>query len=465
MQKYKLNQKIGLKITPQKLQFLQLLSCNQRTISEKIDRFLEENIAIEKEKNTLTPDLEKPQQNFFPNKGEGAKERTFLKWIAHQENFHEQLIRQLDLLSLTKQEKKMGEYIIGSLDERGFLSKSNEILAAEFALRYGENIPLERWRDAIRKVQSLDPPGVGARNLQEYLIFQLKALPQSDHVEKAIALIENFFPLLERGNIEKIRLRMGIEERQWHLILSTIGRLYTLQNLQNKEKTALMNAPDFILSWSSGEWSIDIPKNQWATLRVHDRYRNLLKRLEEKKESVRAEQFVARQIVQAKNFIAALQQRQRTLMRVMKSIIAFQSDFFQEEDEKKLRPMTLKNIAQRLNLDESTISRAIKNKVVATPYRRYFLKWFFGEGIKDLKGERKSSRSIKKMIEELIENEDKNHPLSDEEITQHLQKKSLLIARRTVAKYRKALKILPSRTRKRVLAPKKSNAEKKNTQT
>jgi RNA polymerase sigma-54 factor len=481
-QRLTLQQKLLQKLSPQQIQVIKLLEIPTVQLEQRIKKELEENPVLEIESDNpdtvddttpLEPEKEKDVDNdeftfddyysddeYIPSYKLNAKNYSKDdKYIdipfSVGTTFHEFLYEQLGLVLLSDEEKQLSEYIIGNIDDDGYLRRDLMSISDDLAFNMNLDVPEEKLLKILLEIQKFDPPGVGARNLQECLLIQLKR-KKGDNLNLAIEIIQNYFTEFTKKHYSKIQSKLELTEEQLKEAIELIIKLNpkpgsSYSNPLNKANQHIV--PDFILDNIDGELNLSLNQRNVPNLIINDSYMGMLRTLSEnhkqkKKNNKDALQFVKQKVDSAKWFIDAIQQRQTTLLLTMSEIITFQKEYFQDGDETKLRPMILKDIAERINLDISTISRVSNSKYIQTHFVIYPLKYFFSEGMQKDDGEEVSTREIKKILQECIENEDKHRPLTDEKLAAILKEKSYNIARRTVAKYREQLGISVARLRK-----------------
>lgn len=374
----------------------------------------------------------------------------------NEQSLSDYLLQQLQLNELSGKEVKIGEYIIGNIDDDGYLRRSLPAIADDIAFQSGEDYSEKDLTDVLRLIQDFDPPGVGARDLQECLIMQLKKRKKTDEIDLAIRILTGFFDEFTRRHFDKIQKALNISEDQLRLAVDEITSLNPKpgSNWDDSMET-MMNriTPDFIVETSNGEITLTLNSRGVPPLRINREYTDMFKDYTGNKTNQTADMrdavlFVKQKLDAAQSFIDAIRQRQETLQRTMEAIILLQPDFFLTGDESKLHPMILKDVAERTGYDISTISRVSNSKYVETNFGIYPLKFFFSESAQTESGETISTRKIKQIIKEEIGAENKKKPVTDEELTTILNAKGYLIARRTVAKYREQLGIPVARLRK-----------------
>ncbi|MCS6789729.1 MAG: RNA polymerase factor sigma-54 [Bacteroidia bacterium] len=383
-------------------------------------------------------------------------------YAAHT-SVYELLIQQLGSLALTPRERRIAEYLIGNLDEKGFLMEDKLPRLARYAsdeLPEGEApVSPEEIEQVLRKIQTLEPPGIGARSLQECLLLQAHALPEEDPFKPLfIQIFERDFALLKSlHSIDKIKQRYGLDGEQWKMFLGKLRSFSLAPAEALSSSTAPSVSPDFVLHIQpDGSLRVELLKFWTPRLYIRRDYKKILEEASKAKRDPQLNQVlrhVKERVERAENFIQLLRQREQTLLRTTEEIVRHQRLFFLNGGDKKyLRPLVLRQVAEAVGLDISTVSRVVNSKYIQTPWGIYPLKYFFSEGISTQSGHKVSNKAIKSLIEELIASENPEEPYSDEQITAKLQERGIQIKRRTVAKYREQLGILPARSRRRLSA-------------
>ncbi|WP_167616229.1 RNA polymerase factor sigma-54 [Maribellus sediminis] len=480
-QKLTLQQKLLQKLSPQQIQVIKLLEIPTMQLEQRIKKELEENPVLELESDSPVmdddpSDFSDSDENRDVDNEEFSMEdyyedeeiptyklntNNFSKDDKYEDvpfsvgtSFNEFLSEQLSLSELNEKEQQLAEYILGNIDDDGYLRRDLVSISDDLAFNMNLDVPEEELEKILKVIQDFDPPGVGARDLRESLILQLDRKEGPDY-KLAKTIVKDFFPEFTKKHYDKIRSKLEISEEELKDGINQVLKLNpkpgsSYSNPLNKSNQHIV--PDFILEIVDGELSLSLNQRNVPELKVNDAYQEMLKTMSEnqkaKKNDKEALLFVKQKLDSAKWFIDAIHQRQTTLLLTMSEIISFQKEFFQEGDEAKLKPMILKDIAERTNLDISTISRVSNSKYIQTHFGIYPLKYFFSEGMQKDDGEEVSTREIKKILKECIENEDKRKPLTDEKLASILKEKSYNIARRTVAKYREQLDIPVARLRK-----------------
>ena len=478
MQKLSLSQTLGQKLSPQQIQFIKLLQVPTAELESRIEEELEVNPALEEGKEKAEEEqteqeaeegkndeldlddyLNEDDYAGYKMQGDGnypEEERDMP--ISAGSSLHEQLISQLGFLKLDDRQTIIGKQLIGSIESDGYIRRELEAILNDLAFSQNIETTLEELEEILTKIQGFEPSGIAARNLQECLVLQLERREEScQEVELALRILTSCFDEFTKKHYDKIVKKLGIEEEE--LLKSAIS---TITKLNPKPggigdgmvKTQFVT-PDFILTNTNGKLDLTLNARNAPELRISRSYSDMFqsysksdKKDKKLKETVT---FVKQKLDAAKWFIDAIKQRQQTLLNTMNAIIAYQYDFFQDGDESKLKPMILKDIAEKINMDISTVSRVANSKGIQTEFGLYPLKYFFSEGISTDTGEDVSSREVKMKLKGFIENESKSKPLSDDKLEKLLNAEGYNIARRTVAKYREQLNIPVARLRKELM--------------
>tara|TARA_B100000530_G_scaffold315791_1_gene245638 strand:- start:742 stop:2130 length:1389 start_codon:yes stop_codon:yes gene_type:complete len=375
--------------------------------------------------------------------------------FSSQISFHEYLKNQLQNLILDENEKPVADFIIGSIDNSGYIRRSDDDIIDDLAFTQNIVIDKSEFKKVINKIQLLDPPGVAARNLKECLLLQLKRKKKNKYSTLAKNMIETSFDEFSRKHYKKLQDRFSIDENDLKLILNEISKL------NPKPGGALSGSvqnthiiPDFILKIEDGDLRVSLNKRNSPELRISNNYKEMLSgymidpnKTKPQKEAIL---FIKQKLDAAKWFIDAVEQRYQTLFLTINAIVEYQREYFLSGDEHKLKPMVLKDIAKKIKMDISTISRVANSKYMDTPYGVKLLKDFFSEGMKNIEGEDVSTIEIKKTLESIISNEDKSKPLTDKLLSDLLKEKGYNVARRTIAKYREQLGFPVARLRKKI---------------
>ncbi|MBO9657589.1 MAG: RNA polymerase factor sigma-54 [Chitinophagaceae bacterium] len=487
-----LQQKLLQKLSPQQIQLMKLLQVPTANLEERIKEELEENPALElddekhddnadelKDEFTDTGDTEYEEKSGSEDEYDNIDVSEYVhdgdddvadyklrddnypdeeqKQIPFktEASFYETLLNQLGLLKLSEKEQRIAEQIVGSIDEDGYLRRETSAIVDDLAFRQNVSATDEEVETIIQRIQRFDPPGVAARDLQECLLLQLqRQKDEGRDVDIAIMAIRRYFDEFTKKHYEKIQRGLNIDEDQLKEVMQQIIRLNPKPggNVGGINKAESYVVPDFFIMNNAGKLELTLNSRNAPELRISEGYRDMMKEYDrgakKDKRQKEAVLFIKQKIDAAKWFIDAIKQRQHTLLSTMTAIMNHQHDFFLTGDETTLRPMILKDIAEKTGLDISTVSRVANSKFVQTEFGTYRLKFFFSESLSTDSGEEVSTREVKKILSDLIEGENKKRPLSDERLTELLQEKGYNIARRTVAKYREQLNIPVARLRK-----------------
>ncbi|MCP9752961.1 RNA polymerase factor sigma-54 [Ferruginibacter sp. HRS2-29] len=485
-----LQQKLLQKLSPQQIQLMKLLQVPTAILDERIKEEMEENPALEQgeeghedefendefaesndddfEKDGSADDYDNIDISEYVHEGDddigdyklrddNYPEQDDNKTIPHkvEVSFIELMLQQVGMLPLNDHQKKIAEQIVGSLDDDGYLRREISSIIDDLAFRQNIITDEEEISDLILQIQQFDPAGVGARNLQECLLLQLeRKVGEEKSVELAIKVLEKYFDEFTKKHYEKIQRALNLTDEDLRAIISQIVKLNPKPGgiVSESGKGGNYIIPDFFIVNNVGKLELTLNSKNAPDLRISEGYRDMLKDYDrgnkKDKQQKEAVLFIKQKIDSAKWFIDAIKQRQNTLLNTMEAIMDYQRDFFLTGDETDLRPMILKDIAERTNLDISTVSRVANSKFVQTEFGTYRLKFFFSESLQTDSGEEVSTREVKKILTDLISDESKKHPYSDEKLTEMLQEKGYNIARRTVAKYREQLNIPVARLRK-----------------
>ena len=481
--------KILQKISPQQIQFIKLLQVPTATLDQRIKEEIEVNPALddekivygEKEKEDYA-DLDKNDEELKQKEEENSENVSLEDYISYDsydykthlprksddsdddyeapvvqmKSLYDNLTEQLSMLALSDFEYTIGQHVIGSIDEDGYLRRSVKAIVHDMAFRHNITTSIEQVDQILRLIQSFDPPGIGAQSLQECLLLQLQRKESSPTIKLAIKIVEKYFEEFKKKHFKKLQNRLGIDDEK----LKEVYELITKLNPKPGESQNIIKheyiIPDFILTVENGKVVIRLNGINAPDLKISRNYVNMYK---EYKDTLKADRnatmkeafdFVKSRIEAAQWFIDAIRQRQFTLLNTMQTIADKQEEFFLSGgDDKKLKPMILKDIAEEIQMDISTVSRVANSKYVQTDFGIYPLKFFFTEGIETEDG-MVSNREVKSSLQEIIDAENKRKPLSDDKIAVMLKDKGYNIARRTVAKYREQLGVPVARLRKEV---------------
>ncbi|MDD2491284.1 MAG: RNA polymerase factor sigma-54 [Bacteroidales bacterium] len=467
MLKQGLQQKLQQKLSPLQIQTIKLLELPTLELEQRIKKELEENPVLdegvddedrdENESGNLslsdysTEDQIPSYKLYTNNQGKDLKQEYNV--FSVRESFHQSLISQLGFSEMDEHSKAIARYIIGSLDDDGYLRRDTESLADDIAFRQGIVTDQNEVEQILAKIQEFEPAGIGARDFRECLLLQIDTKKPTPTQKMAKEILNDYFTEFTKKHYTKITSRMGITEDQLKGAIEEIVHLNPRPGGQIDDsytEQAQQVVPDFLLEYKDGELIMTLPRFSVPELRVNKRYADLLvtSANSSSREGKEAATFVKQKLDSAKWFIEAIRQRHNTLENTMNAIVDFQKEYFVEGDETKLKPMVLKNIAEKTGLDISTISRVVNCKYIQTHFGIYPLKYFFSEGLMTESGEEVSTREIKNILASSIDVEDKKKPLTDEELVSVLSEKGYRVARRTVAKYREQLNIPIARLRK-----------------
>mgnify|MGYP001560803855 FL=1 len=479
MLKQSLHQKMLQKLSPQQIQLMKLLQLPTVALEQRVKEEMESNPALDEgkeedeeldeDKYEERDDSTETQEDFdFPdymdddtpdykyqvsNKGRDDDEKDIP--YSGGSTFHERLMTQVHLQNLDEKQEEIADHLVGSLDDSGYLRRDLNSIEDDLAFTRNVMASQEEILEVLKVIQQMDLAGVGARDLQECLIIQIKRKKNKTFVTRvAIEILEEHFEEFTKKHYAKILNKMEIENEDLKDAIEEILRLNPKpgNSLNTSGKTIQVVVPDFGLRIIDGELDITLNGRNAPQLRVSREYRDMIDHYKKTEKASKSEKeamsFVKQKLDTAKWFIDAIQQRQNTLLNTMTTIAEFQKEYFLEGDETKLKPMILKDIADIIHMDISTVSRVVNSKYVSTPYGTFLLKSFFSESLSKEDGEEVSTREVKKILTDVIEAEDKKKPLTDEKLSQILKEKKYNIARRTVAKYREQLHIPVARLRK-----------------
>jgi RNA polymerase sigma-54 factor len=478
MLKQTLAQKLQQKLSPQQIQLMKLVQLPTQSLEARIKQELEENPALMEGRETQeetfdaeatedrevresleeinwddylgdddTPEYRTQSNNF------SADDEFYEAPVMVNESFHESLVSQLHLRNLSESDLELAIYLVGAIDDDGILRRSLEDIVDDLAFSVGIFTEVAHLEKILEEVQDLDPAGVGGRDLRECLMLQLERKNPSSKVELALTILDNYFDVFVKRHYQKLIDRLGIDEEMLKEAIEEIGRLNPKPGGSSNMSRPTENIiPDYNLQIVEGELELTLNGKNAPELSVSRQYRDMMEHYKASKEKNKAEKeaalFVKQKLDSAKWFIDAIIQRQQTLMFTMEAILDYQREYFLTGDERKLRPMILKDIAEEIGMDISTVSRVASNKYIQTPYGTFLIKEFFSESMTNSDGEEVSTREIKKILEDTVAEENKRKPLTDDALADILKEKGYPIARRTVAKYREQLDIPVARMRK-----------------
>ncbi len=490
MLKQRLSQKLLQKLSPQQIQLMKLLLVPTATLEQRIKEELEANPALEEgaDDEPLNEEQEEEEEEEFKDDYESDQierdddidvsdymdDDAIASYklsnndysdddepkgvpIRVVNTFHDNLIEQLGLNKLDEKKYEIALQIIGSIDEDGYLRRSPEAMIDDLAFAQNVITNQAELEEILLLIHDFDPPGIGARDLQECLILQLDREDETAAIKTAKLILTKYFDQFVKKHYEKLQKQLSISEEELKEVIGEIVKLNPKPASGYSEgatKTTQYVIPDFTIVNKDGELELSLNSRNAPELKVSRSYKEMLEAYHEgdkkDKKQKEAVMFIKQKIDGAKWFIDAIRQRQETMMNSMRSIMEYQYDFFISGDETDLKPMILKNIAEMTNLDISTISRVANSKYVQTEFGTFLLKFFFSESLETDSGEEVSTREVKKILRDIIDDEFKNKPFSDQKLTALLKEKGYNIARRTVAKYREQLNIPVARLRKEI---------------
>ena len=461
------------KLSPQQIQMIKLLELPAVQLEQRIKQEIEDNIVLEEEERSAEDEEQPPQQISFDeylreddtpsyksrinNFSKDDKQRPV--YLTEGRSLQEYLVEQLGYRNLPERDLRLAVYLIGSIDEDGYLRRDLESVADDIAFTMGLETTAGELDRLLGIIHELEPAGIGARDLRECLLLQMAQMPVNTRPRRlARKILTSYFDEFVKKHYEKLMARLQISEDDFRDAIAEIrhlspkpGNLYA----EGGTDTTPYIIPDFILDYQDGRFNLSLNSYNVPEVRVNRRYMEMIREMvgsdgrvrEKDKEAI---QFVKNKIDSAKWFISAIKQRHDTLMRTMQTILDYQQEYFKDGDKSKLRPMILKDIADRTGLDVSTISRVVNSKYVQTQFGIILLKSLFSEAMQTDSGEEVSSYEIKNILQQCIDEEDKRRPLTDETLMDILNSKGYRIARRTVAKYREMLGIPVARLRKQI---------------
>ena len=472
-----LSQKLEQRLSPQQIQLMKLLQVPTMELDQRIKQEIEENPALEEGSDELEDEFDNQDdteendtddefdlsdyidddiadyKTHANNQSKDDEERVIP--LSGEQSFQEKLSEQLHLLDLNETEFIIADILIGNLDESGYLNRDLEALVDDLAFSMNVITSEQEVKSILGLIQTFDPAGVGARSLQECLLLQINRKQDGDISRfTAKKILEDFFEEFTKKHYDKIALKLEIEDKDLKDAVNEILRLNPKPggSLRESAKNQLQITPDFVINETDGSLELSLNSRNAPSLKVSREYESMLRSYSEGAKTTKSDKeavsFVRQKLDGAKWFIDAIKQRQQTLLLTMNAIMNYQFAYFLSGDEAKLRPMILKDIADIVNLDISTISRVSNSKYVQTNFGIYPLKYFFSESLSTDSGEEVSTREVKKILSEAINSESKKIPLTDEKLMDLLNEKGYNIARRTVAKYREQLNFPVARMRK-----------------
>lgn len=466
-----LKQEIALrqqqKLSPLQIQTIKLIELPVQELQQRIRKELEENPVLDDEHGA---DSDSTDENADISLSEindddpvpayrthinnyGKDEKPQYNTFSVKQSFTQSLIEQLGFRNLPEHKRAVAAFIIGSLDDDGYLRRDLESIVDDMAFRANIITDVDEAGEMLKIIQSFDPVGVGARDLRECLLIQLRNMQHSEDVDNAYTIVSDYFTEFSNRHFYKIMTKMNISEEKMKAAISKIVKLNPSPGGQiddSYSEQAQQIIPDFVIEYENGNLKLTMPRFSIPEIRVNKKYAELL--LDSANSSERQKKdavtFVKQKLDSAKWFVEALKQRHNTLYSTMQAIVDYQHDYFLDGDETNLRPMVLKDIASITGFDISTISRVVNSKYVETHFGIFPLKYFFSEGLENKEGEEVSTRELKKVLQECVDNENKRKPMTDDQLVVEMGKRGYKVARRTIAKYRDQLGIAKARLRK-----------------
>ena len=487
MLKQFLNLKLSQKLSPQQIQLMKLIQLPTQAFEQRLKEEMNENPALEagKEEELYEKeefDNEEEFEDYEDNESIGADEINIDEYLSNDEtpdyktqinnysdddenresplaapvSFHQDLINQLNTFILNEQEREIAEFLVGSIDDMGYIRRSIPDIVDDMAFTQGIYTDEKMVERMLHVIHELEPSGVGARDLQECLLLQLKHKTPTEYVALATDVIENQFDAFTKKHYDKLIQKYNVSNEQLKKAIHEIERLNPKPggSFTGNNKITENVVPDFAIRIVDNELELTLNGRNAPSLHVSKEYQEMMQTYKNSRDKSSqqkdAVQFIKQKLDSAKWFIDAIKQRQETLFVTMNAIMHFQEEFFLDGDETKMKPMILKDIADIVGLDISTISRVANSKYVETPYGTKLIKEFFSEAMKNDQGEDVSTLEIKEILKNIIDDEDKHKPLPDDQLAEILKEKGYPIARRTIAKYREQLDIPVARMRKKM---------------
>ena len=483
MLKQQLNLRLSQKLSPQQIQLMKMIQLPTQAFEQRISQELEENPALEGGKDEVDDfedefsneeydegneiietdinvddylsDDEVPSYKLSANNYSADDEERQMPYAAGT-SFTQYLMQQLSTYRLDEEEKEIAKFLVGSVDESGYIRREIQDIVDDLAFTQNVYTTEDKVEKVLKTVQELDPAGVAARDLQECLLIQLERRVPSPSVILAISIVEDAFDQFSKKHYKKLIQKFNISEDQLREAIHEVETLNPKPGGTYSGNNRMVEhvVPDFAIKIVDGELDLTLNGRNAPELHVSHDYTNMLKGYKESKDKSKAQKdavmFIKQKLDAAKWFIDAIKQRQQTLFITMNAIMHYQEEFFLSGDERKLRPMILKDIADKINMDVSTVSRVANSKYVDTPYGTKLIKEFFSESMKNDQGEDVSTKEIKKILEITISEENKRKPYTDDKLAKILLEKGYPIARRTIAKYREQLDLPVARLRKEI---------------
>ncbi len=457
------------KLSPLQIQTIKLIELPTQELEQRIRKELEENPVLDEDAANEREEgddnaprevslSEYKEDDSIPSyklrvNNYGKDERPQYNTFSVKESFTQSLMDQLGFRSLTEHQYQVASFIIGSLDDDGYLRRDIESLVDDLAFRAGIETDEAEVEQMLKIIQDFEPAGVGARDLRECLLLQICHLRQTPDVLNAARILKDHFTEFTNKHFQKIMSRMGLSEQELKAAILKIVKLNPAPGGQIDDTyndQAQQIVPDFVLNLENGELKLTMPRFSIPELRVNRKYADILLEAanSSEREKKEAATFVKKKLDSAKWFVEAIKQRHNTLESTMRAIVDYQHDYFMDGDESHLKPMVLKDIAEKTGFDISTISRVVNSKYIETHFGIYSLKYFFSEGLENQDGEEVSTRELKKTLQELVDGENKRKPFTDDQLVSEMTSRGYKVARRTIAKYRDQLNIPKARLRK-----------------
>ena len=455
------------KLSPLQIQTIKLIELPVQELEQRIRKELEENPVLDEDLPNDKEEDEAPREVSLSEYKEddsipgyrlrsdnySKDERPQYNTFSVKESFTQSLQEQLGYRNLTEHQYAVASFIIGSLDDDGYLRRSLDSIVDDLSFSANVETDEEEVMEMLKVIQEFDPAGVGARDLRECLLLQIKHYRKSPEIDNAKKILTNHFNEFTSKHYQKIMLRMNLTEQE---LKAAIGKILKLnpspggQIDDSYNDQAQQIIPDFLLEYNDGELKLSMPRFSVPELRVNRKYADILIEAANtsEREKKEAAAFVKKKLDSAKWFVEAIKQRHNTLSSTMQAIVDYQREYFIDGDETNLKPMVLKDIAEKTGFDISTISRVVNSKYIETHFGIYSLKYFFSEGLENQDGEEVSTRELKKALQECVDTENKHKPLTDDELVDRMTEKGYKVARRTIAKYRDQLGIPKARLRK-----------------
>jgi len=485
MLKQHLQFKLSQKLSPQQIQLMKLIQLPTQAFEQRLKQELEENPALEsgkEESDSIEDEFDDQYDSELEGENINTDDINIDDYLSDDEipdyrtktsnysadddeksvpyaagtSFNQYLINQLNTVYLSDEEWSIAEFLVGSVDESGYIRRPLTDIMDDLAFTQNIYTDENTIESVLKRVQALDPPGVATRSLEECLIIQLKRKENNPNVEKAISILEKSFEQFTKKHYKKLLQKHNITEDELKDAISEIEKLNPKPGGSYAGNNRIIEhvVPDFSIKIVDGKLELTLNGRNTPELHVSNEYNNMLKGFRDSKEKSKSQKdtvmFIKQKLDSAKWFIDAIKQRQQTLFVTMSAIMEYQKEYFLTGDERNLRPMILKDIADEINMDVSTVSRVANSKYVDTPYGTKLIKEYFSESMKNEQGEDVSTKEIKKILETVIADEIKKKPLTDDKLAAILKEKGYPIARRTVAKYREQLGISVARLRKQI---------------